>query len=208
MLGEHRGRWLVLGEAARDRYGNRKWKCRCECGVISIVYQNALRGGQSTQCGLCSRRSTVGARAASTRTHGMSRTPTYRVWEAMIRRCRNVSDGAYQHYGGRGITVCPEWIGDGGFERFLACLGVLPKRGYTIDRIDVDGNYEPGNVRWATKSEQARNRRNNRLISFGGRELCLAAWAVETGLSRETISRRLERGWSAERSLTVPVTGV
>lgn len=202
MIGTSWGRWEVLGEAERDRYDNRKWRCRCACGVVSIVYQNALRGGRSTQCRTCGRKQSNPKRAAANTTHGKRGTHEYRVWDSMHQRCLNPHNKSYPQYGARGITICEEWQGIGGFECFFAYVGVAPV-GKTIDRIDNNRSYEPGNVQWSTPLEQARNTRQNREIEFDGRKMCLSAWAVEVGIMRETITRRLNRGWSVEKALTV-----
>jgi len=207
MIGTTWGHWLVLEESERDRHGNRKWRCRCACGAVSVVYQNALRGGKSTQCDLCGRKQSAPKRAAASVTHGRSGTLEYGVWDSMLHRCNNPKASDYARYGGRGIRVCGEWTGDGGFERFFAHVGLAPT-GTTIDRIDNERGYEPGNVRWSTSKEQARNRRNNRLLEFNGREMCLEAWSEETGLPGATIRKRLDNyGFSIEEALTRPLKG-
>lgn len=109
---------------------------------------------------------------------------------------------AFRYYGGRGITVCDRWKDN--FENFLVDMPPHPGKGYSIDRIDNDGNYEPGNCRWATREEQARNKRNNHIIRVGDRALTLAEWAATSGVKRATIAHRLKSGWSAERAVTTP----
>lgn len=109
----------------------------------------------------------------------------------MLARCRNKRD---PNYGGRGISVDPRWVGDGGFSRFLAEIGPRPSLDHSVDRVDVNGNYVPGNVRWATASEQNSNRRLNRKFTHGGRTLTLGEWATELHMSRGMLSHRLSLG--------------
>lgn len=201
MKGKRFGKWEVIEEGLRDRHGNRRWKCRCDCGAVSVVYQNALRGGKSTRCGLCSRRATTEVRAASLRTHGLSNSPEYKVWVEMVRRCTKPNDPSYPRYGGRGVTVFCAWVGPGGFDVFIEHVGRRPDPKATIDRIDNERGYEPGNVRWASQSDQQRNRRSNRMITFGGHTMPLVAWSEKTGVKRETIAYRIKRGWPLQKAL-------
>ncbi len=132
--------------------------------------------------------------------------PLYSIWSAMKDRCTNTKRPAYKKYGGRGIRVCAQW---NDFATFSAdILGELGERpiGMTLDRKDNAGNYEPGNVRWATSREQAQNTRRNRLIEFRGETLCLTEWARRLGLTQATLDTRLIAGWTIERALTtVPI---
>jgi len=123
----------------------------------------------------------------------------------MKERCSNPKSGTYKNYGARGITVCPEWTDS--FENFLRDMGPHPGSGYSIDRIDNEGDYEPGNCRWATKKTQNRNRRNIRRINFKGEIRGLAEWAEKLDLNYKTISDRIRLGWNPDRTLTAPVRG-
>lgn len=137
--------------------------------------------------------------------HGMSRTPMYGIWHRMIRRCTDSRDKAFRNYGGRGIKVCERWTARGyGFDLFLADVGMRPSPELSLDRINNDGDYEPGNVRWATKSTQNRNTRHTRLITWNGRTASLAEWSEITGLPALRIGSRLHRGWSIEKTLSTP----
>ena len=131
--------------------------------------------------------------------HASRRRPSsaYRTWGHMLSRCRDSAVPEYRYYGGRGITVCERWLR---FENFLADMGE-PPRGKSIERIDVNGNYEPSNCRWATQREQCNNQRRNRRISAGGLTLTLVQWATATGIKRETIAHRLDKGMSPEMAL-------
>lgn len=173
------------------------WNCVCDCGKQKILPTTALISGNTRSCG-CLNKESIAKVGLANKTHGMSCTPTHKSWTHMLGRCRNPNDKAYMNYGGRGISVCDRWSS---FENFIADMGEAPK-GLTIDRKDVNGNYEPGNCRWATDTEQARNTRVNRIISAFGKTMTLADWGDETGLDASTIETRLKRGWSVEKTLT------
>ena len=117
--------------------------------------------------------------------------PEYWVWRRMRRRCYEPGHKSYPDYGGRGIKVCPEWRHD--FEEFYLYVGKMPTPEHSLDRIDNNGNYEPGNVRWATATEQRRNRRNANMVTFNGETKCMAAWAESLGVHRATLEGRLKR---------------
>jgi hypothetical protein len=141
------------------------------------------------------------------KTHGESqvpRTPEYTAWMAMNRRCSKPENPLRKNYAGRGITVCEEWKHS--YEAFLNALGRKPSSSHSLDRIDNDGNYEPGNVRWATLDEQNANKRTNFLVEFNGTTRTLTEWAKELGLTRPTLTARLKRyGWTVQRAFTEPV---
>ncbi len=129
--------------------------------------------------------------------------PLYSTWAQMISRCESPAARGYADYGGRGIRVCQRWRDS--FAAFLADMGGKPTPAHTIDRIDVNGHYEPGNCRWATQAEQQRNKRCNRLLTHGGRTMCLADWASALGVSVNTLAMRVRLGWSDSDILAVPV---
>jgi hypothetical protein len=123
----------------------------------------------------------------------------YRVWVEMRKRCRNPKRSNYHLYGARGIRVCDRWER---FDNFLADMGPRPSSRHSLDRIDPDGHYEPGNVRWATATQQARNKRTNRRITYDGRTQLLTDWANELGIRKSVLHWRLAQGWSLERALS------
>ena len=125
------------------------------------------------------------------------------LWRLMILRCQQPKAKMFKDYGGRGIKVCERWQN---FDNFCADMGARPSPEMQIDRIDNDGNYEPGNVRWATRAQQCRNRRSNINLTFTGRTMCVQDWAVELGLNVTTILNRMKRGWSIEEALTTKAT--
>ncbi len=121
--------------------------------------------------------------------HGLSRASEYSIWRKMIDRCRNSDAKEYPNYGGRGIKVHPDWVR--AFDPFIEHIGLRPSRKHTLDRINNDGNYEPGNVRWATRADQARNKRTNRWIEFAGRRMVLEDWAKQVGICPNSMAKRL-----------------
>lgn len=197
------GRLTVVGidsetHAASGRV-SRRWACVCECGKKSDVLSMNLNSGHTKSCG-CLRADLA---ATKSKTHGAAshrnKTPTYRSWASMIMRCTNPARWQFKYYGGRGITVCPKWRES--FAAFLADVGERPD-GTTLDRIDNDRGYEPGNCRWATRQEQARNSRRVRLIEHNGESHPVVVWSERTGIPAKIIQQRLARGWSAARALS------
>ena len=136
-------------------------------------------------------------------THGMTKTPEYNSWRGMKNRCFNPNYQHYSHYGSRGITVCDRWKNS--FQNFLADMGSRPTAKHSLDRIDNDGDYCPGNCRWATKAEQENNKRNNRLITIGCVTLNIAQWTKEMGFGETIIFMRLKSGWSEFDAVMTPV---
>lgn len=181
-----------------SRKGETKWRCVCECGGETYsVTGNLMRGG-ALSCG-CLRREN--ALLAATK-HGMTHSRLHQIWTMMKDRCFNQKSKRYVDYGGRGITVCEEWLGENGFINFYDWA---MNNGYmdelSIDRIDNNGNYCPENCRWATIKEQQNNKRNNFLIEHNGETHTLAEWAEITGKNRSTIKSRVKNGWNIEDAL-------
>lgn len=185
-----------------DNKGTRS-RCyaKCSCGNVSEYDYTNVKSGNSKRCKACSLKS----RSKSKSTHEMSAKSksqggkSYYAWQAMKRRCYNPNSARYEEYGGRGIEVCDRWLDS--FESFIFDMGEPPTGEHTIERIDTDGNYEPSNCKWASKKEQANNKRNNRKITAFGKTMNLQQWAEQTGLKRECIAARIGRGWSNERAL-------
>jgi len=160
LLGSTVGRWSVIG-IERQASGKSKYVCRCECGNEKTVWPQNIRKG-SNSCG-CLMKELSRQRAT---THGKSGLSEYNVWHAMTQRCSLIGDKRYADYGGRGINVCSRWLGQEGVTNFLSDMGPRPSPKHSLDRINVDGNYEPSNCRWATAKEQRANQRAKRLDQF------------------------------------------
>lgn len=210
LTGKRFARLLVIGRATATG-GQAKWECLCDCGAKRTVISALLRSGGTKSCG-CLKRENLIARST---THGMSRvgcrTPEYTAWANMIARCEDQNRTAdWPLYGGRGITVCARWRSS--FEAFLADIGRRPSARHSIDRIDTDGHYEPGNVRWAAPEVQHNNRRDNRIVQYRGERMTFTqAWrASERVVSFGVAHSRFKRGWPAGAAIntpTVPVRG-
>jgi hypothetical protein len=160
LIGRRFGRLVVLAlHPKRSRFGEARWICRCDCGGESIVHGSNLPSGNSKSCG-CIRKEMLAKRNTNNTKHGLCRSRAYRRWQSMKARCFNPRHRSYPWYGGRGISVCEHWLI---FENCYADMGEPPP-GLSLDRIDPDGNYEPGNCRWATAAEQLANRRPRRRL--------------------------------------------
>jgi hypothetical protein len=200
LSGQQFGRLVVLMYSRPNQHHQSMWLCRCKCGQeIEVVRGNLVRG-MTKSCG-CFRDEALGNRR---RTHGMSRTITYQVWKAMLRRCNNPNDKGYPRYGGAGVRVCKRWQGQKGFLRFLEDMGSRPSRRHSIGRLQNSRGYCKSNCAWQTFKEQQRNRSDNRLLTWQGETLCVSAWAERLRIPKGTIFGRLRRGWSAERALSTP----
>lgn len=140
-----------------------------------------------------------------TRTHGLSRTPEYESYKSMRHRCLDEKHPHWEDYGGRGISICRRWLES--FVWFLVDMGPKPSSEYTLEREDPNGNYEPGNCKWATYEEQAANRRDSKLITHNGETHPLRCWARLMNTSHGTLMFRIKRGWSITKTLTIPVGG-
>lgn len=160
----------------------------CECGTVKTLRVHSVVDGNTKSCGC---RKTAATKRTFT-THGKTRTPEYRAFHEMRKRCLNPNSRAYDRYGGRGITICGRWLNS--FEAFLEDTGERPSPEHSLDRIDNNGNYEPGNVRWATASTQGNNRRSTRLLTVSGRTMSHKEWASELGVSVYMIRSRAEAG--------------
>jgi len=197
LTGQRFGRLVVVERRGSTKNRAAKWFCECDCGNSKVICQRELKTGESRSCG-CLHKELLSSRM---RTHGMSKTYTYKIWQGIIKRCKNSNASNFDYYGGRGITVCDRWLES--FANFFEDMGECPK-GMSIDRIDSSGNYEPENCRWATLEQQASNTRRSRLIEFDGKTLTLSQWSRETELGITTLFYRFERGWSIEKALTLP----
>jgi hypothetical protein len=197
LTGRRFERLTVIGEAEPDKNGHARWNCRCDCGEEKTILSTHLVRGSIRSCG-CQR--------AKRRTkHKQSRTKLYKVWEEMKQRCNNQNNASYSNYGNRGISVCPEWQDD-----FQVFYDWAMENGYAdglqIDRINNDGDYEPGNCRWVTKKENLRNKRQSVFIEYHGQMHTVAEWAKITGIHRNTIANRIRAGKTPEEIFKQPIS--
>lgn len=197
------GRLRVVKRATSKGRRGARWHCACDCGGTSVVGASALRSGHTQSCGCLQRERTAAAARISSRIHGMTNSPEFRSWLAMLSRCRNPNATGYDRYGGRGIAVCERWDD---FTLFYSDMGPRPSLTHSLDRIDKNGDYCPDNCRWATKEEQANNRRDNQIVIIDGAETTLRRALRQTGniVDRKTAWRRIQRGWQHEQAITVP----
>lgn len=200
IAGQVFGRLEVLRYVGTNRHRAALWLCRCtgpSCdGRELTVPGTGLRSGNTRSCGCLSRE----ASADRSRIHGLHKHPLYTVWQGMITRCHNPHHRAFARYGARGISVCPQWRES--FETFYQDVSDGYAAGLQLDRINNNGNYEPGNVRWATASQNNRNTRRNNVVEFAGQRRCVTDWAEVLDLSYDALRNRLRRGWPIERALT------
>lgn len=169
------------------------WLCRCSCGSYRVHMSANLKNQNAKDCG-CIWKNRLA-------THRLKGTSVYKAWQSMRQRCYNQKAKEFKGYGARGISVCDRWKSS--FDNFLTDLG-HPEKGMWLERNDVNGNYEPDNCRWATPTEQGRNKRNNILITAFGKTKCLSAWAVEYSIHYYTLTGRIKLGWDAEKALSQP----
>jgi len=204
LVGQKFGRLVVLYDTGERKNGNVVWHCKCDCGNEVDRRSDHLTSGATKSCGCYNRE-----RAAEVHTtHGMARQrerhPVYLAWHDMLQRCENPNFTTYKDYGGRGIRVCEEWHDAKIFIDWALANGW--REGLTIDRINNNGNYEPSNCRWVTRKEQARNKRNNHLITFNEKTQPMAQWAEEVDIGSCTLRYRINNlHWPIERALTEPI---
>lgn len=181
-LGSRFGRLVVVARAANKRDGSARWECRCDCGNSTIQSGATLRSGVVVSCG-CYNRDIM-------TTHNRTGSPEYKSWQAMKDRCCNPSSKDYPRYGGSGVTVCSRWLSS--FENFFSDMGRRQKH-QSLDRIDNNGNYEPGNCRWASGVTQSNNRRSSRLIDYNGETISISELARRIGITSQALTKRLRK---------------
>lgn len=202
LAGKKLGKLNVIKRVGNNESGNSQWLCICECGNEHITTGSRLNTKKVLSCGCIQRE---GAKKRATR-HNLSGHKLYHIRKEMIARTENPNNSRFENYGGRGISVCEEWLSNpNGITIFYDwAIRNGYREGLSIDRIDNDGNYEPSNCRWADNSTQASNKTTNRFIEFKGEIKTIKQWAEELGFNRSLIPDRLRHGWDVERALTTP----
>lgn len=204
-IGERFGRLVIVRELERDRLNQRYAELRCDCGAVTRVRYDVLRrpnGTRSCGCILIERNRATKPNLKHGEAGDGKRSPEYIAWHHAKTRCTRPSDPEWKNYGGRGIIFCARWES---FERFLEDVGRRPSEKHSLDRIDNSKGYEPGNVRWATASEQNRNRRGNVWVEIDGVRMVLKDWAARFGIPYATVRTRIRSGLSAQQALSRPV---
>lgn len=197
--GQRYGRLVAISFSRRNSTGNTLWNCKCDCGNELEVLLPSLRRGNTRSCGCWLKELRIERKT----THGKKRTRAWLSWASMRARCLNQKNPAYKDYGGRGIVICQRWLDS--FQNFFDDMGDRPD-GLSLERIDVNGNYEPGNCKWATDKEQTRNQRRTRRITFNGETLSSAEWGERLAMPSRLIRYRIDTlGWDVESALTRPV---
>lgn len=202
--GKRFNKLLVIKRIENDKYGNARWLCKCDCGNETKVLGCHLRSNHTKSCGCLQKESCINI--IHKPKHNMINTRIYRIWIGMKNRTNGESklkNKYYKNYSGRNIEMCKEWK-----ENFMVFYKWSIENGYddklTIDRIDVNGNYEPSNCRWVTMIEQQNNKRNNKIIEYKGEKHTLSEWNKILNYTSGLLKNRLNRGWSIERAFTTP----
>lgn len=200
LTGKRFGRLVAMKVDNSGR--RRRWECLCDCGKTTMVEASLLNCGRTRSCGCLS----VDHASSMNASHGMTGTKIYKAWKGIKKRCFNQSEKAYKNYGGRGITLCDEWVDD--FPAFYAYIGDPPTDRHTVGRIDNEGDYRPGNVRWETYAEQNSNKRNNKVYEYKGSSYHLDELVAMSGVSWSTMASRLiTLGWPVDKAVETPAGG-
>lgn len=201
ITGQIFGRLTVRQLAYVNEKGQTYWLCDCDCGGTITAYKGNIQRGLTRSCGCLRRETKTGNTFAGT--HGASSHPLYHTWHRMMRRCYDPHNKDYPNYGGRGITVCERWHD---VTRFLLDMPPKPTPTAELDRKDNDGPYSPDNCRWATRQQQARNKRTNLQITYQGQTKTLIEWCEILNLRYPAILLRItRRKWSVERAFSTPL---
>jgi hypothetical protein len=205
LAGQKFGRLTAIEDIGKTTRG-RVWRCMCECGQEAESVSTYLKNGHKKSCG-CLHADSAKISGIKQRTHGYTTTDKkwtaseYGVWMSMKARCGNPKASSYKRYGARGIAVCERWMK---FENFIQDMGPRPTNKHSLDRIDTDKGYEPGNCRWADQMQQAQTRTNVRKIHAFGETMTAAMWGRRTGITAMTIRNRIDAGWTPEDAVTKP----
>lgn len=198
-IGKRFGRLIILADAGNRYYGINKDQpkkvvlCICDCGNKKEILLSVIKKGESISCG-CYKKIALTKRNT---THGMSHTPEHNCWSNIISKCTDINHKDFRYYGGRGISIAPEWLND--FNAFYKEVGARPTKEHTLDRFpNNDGNYEPGNVRWATRKEQANNRRTNRWLVLNGEKIQMKDLLLKLNVSGSNFRQYSKRHTESE----------
>lgn len=191
LTGQIFSRLKVISYQGKDKHSHNLWLCVCECGNQGTYTTSVLTTENTMSCG-CFRKETCAAIGKTNQTHGLTNAPGYKSWSHIVDRCTDPKHEHYHNYGGRGIKLHDEWLESP--EKFLTHIGPRPSAEHTVDRIENEGHYEPGNVRWATPAEQSRNTRRNIHVEYLGETYILKDLANAVGVSFHALKKRLDGG--------------
>ena len=200
LRGRRFGKLVVIERGGLTKDGYAIWRCRCDCGGEGLAKSRRLLIGKKKSCGKCGYHGTRGKWLGGWDSLTLAE---YRTWQNMLGRCYSPTDISFRNYGARGIVVCDRWRES--FEAFLSDMGPRPDGRYSIERVDVNGNYEPENCKWIPLREQHRNRRDSVYVEFWGQKVLLRELADEIGMSYSAIASRLKIGWSVEKAVSEPI---
>lgn len=203
--GQKYNRLTLIRFERKNKYHHSFWLCKCDCGTEKIVNVSQVKSGAIKSCGCLNKELSRKRLMESTQTHGYAnKERLYDIWKNMKRRCYDKSNKRYENYGGKGVIVCDEWKND-----YLSFRKWAYANGYndelTIDRIDVNGNYEPSNCKWSSWKEQMNNQTRNRFLAYKGKTMTMSQWAELLGLTYGAMNHRVQRGWSMERIVNTPL---
>lgn len=184
MIGKKFGNLRIIERAGSNKHGMAMWLCKCDCGASYVAEGCRLRKGNTKSCGCLKKTHAI--------KHHDSGSSEYWAWVGAKDRCNNPNSKHYKDYGGRNVTMCASW--QNSYENFLRDMGRKPSTEYSLDRVNVNGNYEPSNCRWATPEEQANNRRDNNKILYRGKSQTLSRWSRELNLNLKTLDKRYRKG--------------
>lgn len=195
IVGKKIGRLKVISLDHCNKFKNPYWLCECECGNKKVIRESLLKSGKVLSCGCLQKKKST--------KHGMRKNRIYNIFEGMKQRCLNNKSAYYHLYGARGIKICDEWLQDR--KKFFEwSFENGYKEGLSIDRIDVNGNYEPSNCRFVDIKTQMRNKRTKRIIEYKGVKHCLSEWAEICNINPHNLRTRLKNGWEIGKALTTP----
>lgn len=194
IAGRRFGRLVAIRRTPNNKGRQTRWLCICDCGIETTVNRGGLTTGNTQSCGCLGRERSGDAQ----RVHGLIGHPDYDLWAGMVARCNNKNHTAFRYYGGRGIKVCERWRN---FGFFISDMGDRPSRAHSIDRIDTDRGYEPGNCKWELLSVNSRRQRKTKYFTIGDKTKSLREWCETTGIHHQTVRSRLQRGLPIESAI-------
>lgn len=193
LSGHKYGRLLVIRPIGRNKHLQIIWECLCECGNLTKTLATKLKSGRAVSCGCINKERLIKMHT----THNLSKSPLYKKWKIIRNRCNNPKHEHYKYYGGKGIKMCDRW---NDFNNFYDDMFPTYKKGLTIERINPNGGYQPDNCKWDTVKNQARNKTNNRIITYKGITGCVSMICEHFGIKSSIVYRRLNKGWSIENA--------